>query len=180
MGRLDGETAIVTGGGSGLGRAVVERFIAEGARVAVLDLSGERLDQLTAQFGARVVGVRGDVRSLADNEAVVARCEAAFGKVDCAIGNAGVWDYSMKLVDLPADAIDAAFDELFQINVKGYLLLARGGRAGAGARAKARCCSRYRTRVFIRPAAARCTPRANTRRSASCASSRTNSRRRCA
>ena len=125
MGRLDGETAIVTGGGSGLGRALVERFVAEGARVAVLDLSGERLDALTAQFGARVVAVRGDVRSLADNEAVVARCEAAFGKVDCAIGNAGVWDYSMKLVDLPADAIDAAFDELFQINVKGYLLLAR-------------------------------------------------------
>ncbi len=125
MGRLDGETAIVTGGGSGLGRAVVERFVAEGARVAVLDLSGERLDQLAAQFGARVAAVRGDVRSLADNEAVVARCESAFGKVDCAIGNAGVWDYSMKLVDLPADAIDAAFDELFQINVKGYLLLAR-------------------------------------------------------
>jgi cis-2,3-dihydrobiphenyl-2,3-diol dehydrogenase len=69
--------------------------------------------------------VQGDVRSLADNETAVARTEATFGKLDCAIGNAGVWDYSIALVDLPADAIDEAFDELFHINVKGYLLLAR-------------------------------------------------------
>jgi len=125
MGRLDGQAALVTGGASGLGRAIVERFVAEGAHVAVLDKSAARLDELVAQLDARVVGIRGDVRSLADNETAVARCVEAFGKLDCAIGNAGVWDYSMPLVDLPADAIDAAFDELFHVNVKGYLLLAK-------------------------------------------------------
>ena len=51
MGRLDGQVALVTGGASGLGRAVVERFIAEGARVGVLDLSAERLAQLEKTFG---------------------------------------------------------------------------------------------------------------------------------
>jgi cis-2,3-dihydrobiphenyl-2,3-diol dehydrogenase len=125
MGRLDGQVALITGGASGLGRAIVARFVAEGARVAVLDLSREKLRQLSDEFGSRVLAVPGDVRSLADNEAVVARCEATFGQLDCAIGNAGIWDYSMPLVDLPADAIDAAFDELFHVNVKGYLLLAR-------------------------------------------------------
>jgi cis-2,3-dihydrobiphenyl-2,3-diol dehydrogenase len=125
MGRLDGQVALVTGGASGLGRAIVERFVAEGARVGVLDLSAERLAQLSDKFGERIACARGDVRSLPDNENAVAQCEAKFGKLDCAIGNAGVWDYSMSLVDLPADAIDAAFDELFHINVKGYLLLAR-------------------------------------------------------
>jgi cis-2,3-dihydrobiphenyl-2,3-diol dehydrogenase len=125
MSRLEGQVALITGGASGLGRAIVARFVAEGARVAVLDLSAEKLQQLADEFGSRVLTVRGDVRSLADNESAVAQCEKAFGKLDCAIGNAGVWDYSMALVDLPADAVDAAFDELFHINVKGYLLLAK-------------------------------------------------------
>jgi cis-2,3-dihydrobiphenyl-2,3-diol dehydrogenase len=125
MGRLDGQVVLVTGGASGLGHAIVARFVAEGAQVAVLDRSAEKLDELSAELGSRVLAVQGDVRSLADNETAVARCETAFGRLDCAIGNAGIWDYSIPLVDLPADAIDAAFDELFHINVKGYLLLAR-------------------------------------------------------
>jgi len=124
-GRLDGQTALVTGGASGLGRAVVDRFIAEGARVGVLDRSAERLKALEADHPEASVGCLGDVRSLGDNKAAVDRCCEAFGKLDCAIGNAGLWDYSMALVDLPEDRIDAAFDEIFQVNVKGYLLLAK-------------------------------------------------------
>jgi cis-2,3-dihydrobiphenyl-2,3-diol dehydrogenase len=124
-GRLAGQTALVTGGASGLGRAIVERFIAEGARVAVLDRSAERLKALQDDHGDAVVGCVGDVRSLSDHKAAVARCCEAFGELDCAIGNAGLWDYSTALVDLPEDRIDAAFDEIFQVNVKGYLLLAK-------------------------------------------------------
>jgi cis-2,3-dihydrobiphenyl-2,3-diol dehydrogenase len=124
-GRLEGEVALVTGGGSGLGLAIVDRFVREGARVVALDRSRPRLDALVARHGDLVRGVEGDVRSLADNAAAVAVAEAAFGKLDCAIGNAGVWDYSTSLVDLPEDRLDAAFDELFQINVKGCLLLAK-------------------------------------------------------
>lgn len=123
--RLAGQTALVTGGASGLGRAIVERFIAEGARVAVLDRSAERLKVLEADYPGAALGCLGDVRSLSDNKAAVDRCREAFGKLDCAIGNAGLWDYSTALVDLPEDRIDAAFDEIFQVNVKGYLLLAK-------------------------------------------------------
>jgi len=125
MGRLDGQVALITGGASGLGSAIVDRFVNEGARVAVLDRSKERLEELKSTHGANVVGTVGDVRSLADNEAAVRDCVAAFGKLDCAIGNAGIWDYSTSLADLPADKIDQVFDELFQVNVKGYMLIAK-------------------------------------------------------
>ena len=50
---------------------------------------------------------------------------ARFGRLDCAIGNAGIWDYAVSLDALPEERIDAAFDELFHVNVKGYLNLAK-------------------------------------------------------
>lgn len=125
MGRLDGQIALISGGASGLGRAIVDRFIAEGACVGVLDRSQERLAQLKVDHGERIATTLGDVRSFVDNVAAVNDCLTAFGKLDCAVGNAGIWDYSVALVDLPSDKIDAAFDELFQVNVKGYMLIAK-------------------------------------------------------
>ena len=122
MGALEGESALVTGGASGLGRAIVERFLEEGARVTVLDRTPERL---AAMASDRLEIVGGDVRSLADNRNAVAAALGRFGKLDCAVGNAGIWDYSVSLDALPPDSLDAAFDEIFHINVKGYLLLAK-------------------------------------------------------
>ncbi|WP_230290963.1 cis-2,3-dihydrobiphenyl-2,3-diol dehydrogenase [Croceicoccus sp. Ery5] len=123
--RLKGEVALVTGGGSGLGRAIVDRYVAEGARVAVLDKSSAGLARLKEAHGDAVVGVEGDVRSLDSHKHAVARCVEAFGKLDCLVGNAGVWDYITPLVDIPDDQIEDAFDEMFAINVKGYLLAAK-------------------------------------------------------
>lgn len=125
MGVLTGEVALVTGGASGLGRAIVARFVEEGARVAVVDRSADRLRELRDEFGAAVATHAGDVRSLADNKAAVALAVERFGKLDCAIGNAGIWDYSVTLDDMPEEQIDGAFDELFGVNVKGYLMLAK-------------------------------------------------------
>lgn len=119
--RLNGEVALITGGASGLGRAIVDRFVAEGARVAVLDKSPERLSQLEREHGENVLGVVGDVCSMKDQKAAVLSCLSRFGKIDCAIPNAGIWDYSVSLVDLPEDSLDDAFDEMFHVNVKGYL-----------------------------------------------------------
>ncbi|MBS0521537.1 MAG: 3-(cis-5,6-dihydroxycyclohexa-1,3-dien-1-yl)propanoate dehydrogenase [Proteobacteria bacterium] len=123
--RLLDEAILISGGGSGLGRAVVERLLEEGARVGVLDRSEQGLAALAAAHGGRIVGIQGDVRSLADNKRAVAACVAKFGKLDCAIGNAGIWDFSTDLLALPEESLDRAFDEIFQINVKGYLLLAK-------------------------------------------------------
>jgi NAD(P)-dependent dehydrogenase (short-subunit alcohol dehydrogenase family) len=125
MGALDGEAVLITGGASGLGRAVVERLLEEGGRVTVLDRTAERLADLAAANAGALEVVAGDVRSLADNQRAVAAAVARFGKLDCAIGNAGIWDYSVSLDALPAETLDAAFDELFHVNVKGYLHLAK-------------------------------------------------------
>ncbi len=125
MGRLDGQVVLVTGGASGLGAAIVERCITEGANVGVLDRSATGCDALSARLGERVVCVAGDVRTYQANERAVAACVNRFGRLDTAIGNAGIWDYSVPLVDLPADTLASAFDELFQVNVLGYLLLAK-------------------------------------------------------
>lgn len=120
--RLEGQSVLVTGAGAGLGRAIVTRLIDEGANVTAFDRNAGALDELADQFGDRVAIQAGDVRHLVDNRAAVALAVARFGKLDCFIGNAGIWDFGMALVDLPDDAIDAAFDEVFGVNVKGYLL----------------------------------------------------------
>ncbi len=125
MSRLDGQTVIVTGGASGLGEAIVARCIHEGANLGVLDRSEEGCAALNARYGDRVACHAGDVRDYAANRAIVSACLERFGRVDTAIGNAGIWDYNMALVDLPEDKLADAFDELFRINVLGYLMLAK-------------------------------------------------------
>ncbi len=123
MGWLENKVALVTGGASGLGRAIVERFLQEGAKVAILDRSRERSEQLASKLG--IATIVGDVTIPADNRRAVDETVKRYGKLDCFVGNAGIWDFNMALVDLPEDRIGAAFDELFGINVKGYLLGAK-------------------------------------------------------
>lgn len=121
---LEGDAALITGGGSGLGRALVHRFVTEGARVVAFDSAADKVRALEDQ-SRDVVAVAGDVRSLADNERAVQVALDSFGKLDVLVANAGIWDYQRGLLDLPAESIDAAFDEVFHVNVKGYLLAAR-------------------------------------------------------
>jgi NAD(P)-dependent dehydrogenase (short-subunit alcohol dehydrogenase family) len=122
---LSDQVALVTGGGSGLGRAIVERFLEEGARVGVLELSPAKVASLRQDFGDSVAVVEGDATSLADNESAVSATVAAFGQLDTFVGNAALWDFGMTLSDLPAEAIPEAFDQLFGLNVKAYLLGAK-------------------------------------------------------
>jgi cis-2,3-dihydrobiphenyl-2,3-diol dehydrogenase len=123
--RLENQVALVTGGASGLGKAIVARFVAEGARVAIFDRSAADADELVRELGNSVISVIGDVRSPADNESAVRQCVGKFGKLDVAIGNAGIWDYNRSVTQLSGDELSAAFDEIFAVNVKGYLLLAK-------------------------------------------------------
>ena len=86
MGWLDGKVALVTGGGSGIGRAVVQRYIEEGARVAVLEKVSDRLDQLKNDFGESVFPIQGDVTRLEDNQRAADDTARAFGKLDIFVG----------------------------------------------------------------------------------------------
>ena len=125
MGWLDGQVALVTGGGSGIGRAVVQRFIEEGARVGVMDRVATRADQLRADFGDAVVGIAGDVAQLADNKRAVGETVRAFGRLDIFVGNAGIFDVYAKLADFDDDKLSNAYDELFGVNVKGVIFGAK-------------------------------------------------------
>ena len=125
MGWLDGQVALVTGGGSGIGRAVVTRFIEEGARVGVVDRVAARMEQLRTDLGQSVVTMAGDVTQLDDNKRAVADTVKAFGRLDIFVGNAGVFDRFVPLLEFPEDRLSAACDELFAVNVKGCILGAK-------------------------------------------------------
>jgi len=125
MGWLDGQVALVTGGGSGIGRAVALRYVEEGARVAVMDRVPGRGEELRAGFGDKVIIVAGDVTRLDDNQRAVAQTVAAFGGLDIFVGNAGVLDGFVPLAEMPEEKLAAACDELFAINIKGCILGAK-------------------------------------------------------
>ena len=123
--RLKDQTVIITGGASGLGAAIVKRFINEGANIGVLDKSADGCDALQQEYGEKIHCIAGDVREFSDNKTIVEETVKKFGELDCVIGNAGIWDYNMTLADMPAEKLDASFRELFDINVLGYMMLSK-------------------------------------------------------
>src|SRR4051795_4528764 len=125
MGWLDGQVALVTGGGSGIGRAVAARYIEEGARVAVMERVATRADDIRREFGEAAIGIAGDVASLADNKRAVDETVRAFGRLDVFVGNAGIFDVYARIADLPEDELTRAYDELFGVNVRGCIYGAR-------------------------------------------------------
>ena len=118
---LEGKVALVTGGGSGIGLAVVEAFAAAGAWVGVLDISPEKVEELDS-LGENVLAVCGDATSLEANEAVFGETVEAFGGLDALVCCVGLWDNQAKMKRLPKEKIDAAFGEIFDVNVKSYVL----------------------------------------------------------
>jgi 3alpha(or 20beta)-hydroxysteroid dehydrogenase len=92
MGRLEGKTAIVTGGAMGMGEATVRRFLDEGARVVIADVKIAAAEALASQLGTKAVVEKLDVRSPEDWVGVVRRAEERFGALDILVNNAGIAD----------------------------------------------------------------------------------------
>jgi NAD(P)-dependent dehydrogenase (short-subunit alcohol dehydrogenase family) len=116
-GWLDGRRALVVGGGSGIGRAVVDTFAAEGARVAVLERDAAKCAALPAD----VPSVVGDATTAAANEEAVDTAVGAFGGLDVLVNCVGVFDFYRGLSELDAGILDRAFDEMYAVNVKSHL-----------------------------------------------------------
>lgn len=140
--QLAGKTALITGAASGIGHAVAARFLFEGANVVAFDrvASSPGSDFASGSFASIV----GDVRSAEDNRRAVDLALSRFGRLDIFVGNAGLYDNRRALRTFSATELDAAFDELFAVNVKGYLL---GALAAADALAKARGCILFTSSV---------------------------------
>jgi NAD(P)-dependent dehydrogenase (short-subunit alcohol dehydrogenase family)/quinol monooxygenase YgiN len=121
-GRLAGQVILVTGGASGIGRAVVDRFVTEGARVGVVDRNAPGLALVREAHGDKVITIEADVATASGNRQAVERTVAAFGKLDCLVANAGMFDGFCEFATLDVEALDRAFDAIFNINVRGLLL----------------------------------------------------------
>ena len=122
MERLSNYSIAVTGGNSGIGRAVVQRFLEEGASVAVMDRSLGGLTGLSAEYQKRLLTFTGDVVSTVDNGAFVEATLTAFGKLDAFVANAGIWDWFKRLEKMSAEQLAKAYQEIFEVNVLGCLL----------------------------------------------------------
>jgi NAD(P)-dependent dehydrogenase (short-subunit alcohol dehydrogenase family) len=134
-GRLAGKAALVTGGGSGIGRAICERFAREGARVAVADWRREAAEETVARIlgeGDHAIATSGDVAVPADAERMVAETVDAFGQLDVLAANAG-----QELVATAVETTPEQWQRVLGTNLTGCFLLARAAipalrRAGGG------------------------------------------------
>jgi len=116
MGRLEGKTAVITGGNSGIGLATAKRFAAEGANVCITGRRQEELNKAVAAIGSGAWAVQGDVSNLDDVDRIFAAVRAARGHIDVLFANAGLGAMA------PVGAItEASFELVFAVNVKGTL-----------------------------------------------------------
>lgn len=116
---LKDKVVLITGGSSGIGEAVTRRFIQEGAKVAIIGRSKEKLEKMKKEFGEHILTCQGDVSLYEDNEKAVQATVEQFGKLDVFIANAGVFDGFAKLADVTPNAVSDAYDYLLNINLKG-------------------------------------------------------------
>lgn len=124
MGRLDGKVAIITGAGSGLGRAMAQRFVAEGASVLAADINEagarETVAALEEDGAARAVAGRMDVSNEQDCADAVADAVARWGRLDVMVANAGI-GMPLPIAELPREAWDA----VLAVNLTGVFLCAK-------------------------------------------------------
>lgn len=122
-GSLEGKTALVTGGGSGIGRAASLAYAKDGARVVVADVNvegGEETVQLIKETGGEAILVHADVSKPEDTQAMVAQAVETFGSLDCAFNNAGIGGGKER--HLTADYLEDDWDRVMSINLKGVWL----------------------------------------------------------
>ena len=126
MARLPGKAALVTGAGTGIGRAVALRFAEEGARIIIADLNIESAEETVQTItdlaqdlgvGAEARALRADVSVAEDCRRMVEETVAAFGRLDILVNNAGI-----EIVGTTVDVTEEQWDRIMAVNVKSIFL----------------------------------------------------------
>jgi 3-oxoacyl-[acyl-carrier protein] reductase len=112
--RLDGKVAIVTGGGLGFGEGIAKLFAAEGAKVLVADIDGARAERVAGAIGGAARASVADVAKGPDFARMVEEAQAAFGRLDIVVNNAGTTHRNQPLLEVD----EATYDRVFAVNVK--------------------------------------------------------------
>src|SRR5262249_51483095 len=118
---LESKVALITGAGSGMGRASALAFAREGAKVIVADVvveGGEETAHMIKAKGGEAIFVKTDVSKAAEVEALIARTVEVYGRLDCAYNNAGI----EGAVASTADCTEENWDRVININLKGVWL----------------------------------------------------------
>ena len=133
MGELDGKVAVVTGGASGIGKAIARVLVREGAQVVVADVQLERAQQVCDELGTAATCVRCDVAREDDVAAAVDSAVRRGGRLDCMVNNAGFGGVVGPIDALPADEFDATVAVLLRgvfLGMKHAARVMRPARAG--------------------------------------------------
>jgi NAD(P)-dependent dehydrogenase (short-subunit alcohol dehydrogenase family) len=117
---LAGKVAIITGGGSGIGRAIALGFAAEGASVVIADVNTDAANAVATEIGANATAVKCDVSQTQDANALVPVAVDHFGRIDILVNNAG-----RALGSFVSRMTDEDFDAVFATNVRGTFLCSR-------------------------------------------------------
>jgi 3-oxoacyl-[acyl-carrier protein] reductase len=119
--RLNGKTAIVTGGASGFGEGIVRKFLSEGAQVVIADINLSAAQIIADELGKESVAVQVDVADGTSVENLQALASEAFGRIDIIINNAGVTHLPTPLDEVSEED----FDRVFNVNCKSVYLMAK-------------------------------------------------------
>ncbi|MEO0359506.1 MAG: SDR family oxidoreductase [Pseudomonadota bacterium] len=119
--RLEGKTAIVTGGAQGFGAGIVDKFVAEGARVLVADIQGDKAAAKAAEVGNAATACEVDVADGKSVEQMMLTAVGAFDHVDILVNNAGITHLPTPMEDVE----EAEFDRVLAVNAKSVYLAAK-------------------------------------------------------
>ena len=119
--RLKGKTALVTGAAQGFGFGIAETFVREGARVAVLDINGDKAKEAAKAIGRKAFAVTCDVGKAKSVDKAVEKILAKVGRLDIVVNNAGTTHRNKPMTEVTEEE----FDRIFAVNVKSIYLMAR-------------------------------------------------------